>query len=122
MRLYLIRHADPDYANNTITEAGHMEAQALARRLAALGVDRLYSSPLGRARHTMQYTADLLGTEAVIADWTQELSGLAIDHETWGHLGLWDLPGEVYRAEEQHPAYDTWQTLAPLVGSPAPQR
>lgn len=24
MKLYLIRHADPDYANDTITDAGHL--------------------------------------------------------------------------------------------------
>ncbi len=29
MRLYIIRHADPDYPNNTITPEGHLEAQAL---------------------------------------------------------------------------------------------
>ena len=120
MRLYIIRHADPDYPNNTITEAGHLEAQALARRLASLGVDRLYSSPLGRARHTMQYTADLTALEAVIEDWTQELSGLDFESEEWGRLGLWDLPGEVYRAGEAHPAHDTWHMLPPLAGSPAP--
>lgn len=28
MRLYIIRHADPDYPNNTITPAGHLEAKA----------------------------------------------------------------------------------------------
>ncbi|MEC9258269.1 MAG: histidine phosphatase family protein, partial [Candidatus Poribacteria bacterium] len=28
MRLYIIRHADPDYPNRTITEKGHLEAQA----------------------------------------------------------------------------------------------
>jgi len=120
MRLYIVRHADPDYPNNTITEAGHLEAQALAARVAALGVDRIYSSPLGRARNTMQYTADLLGMEATIEDWTQELSGLETETPEWGRLGLWDLPGEVYRAGEEHPAHDTWRTLPPLAQSPAP--
>ena len=60
MRLYIIRHADPDYPNRTITDKGHLEAQALAKRLASQGLDRIYSSPLGRAIHTAQYTADTL--------------------------------------------------------------
>ena len=34
MRLYIIRHADPDYKNDTITVFGHKDAQALAKRLA----------------------------------------------------------------------------------------
>lgn len=54
MRLYVIRHGHPDYANDTITTAGHLEAQALAQRLKAEGIDRIYTSPLGRAMHTMQ--------------------------------------------------------------------
>ena len=122
MRLYIIRHADPDYPNNTITEAGHREAQALAKRLTTMGVDRLYSSPLCRARHTMQYTADLLEMEATVEDWTQELSGLETESPEWGRLGIWDLPGEVYRAGEEHPAHDTWHALPPLAGSPAPAK
>lgn len=43
MRLYIIRHGDPDYANDTITPAGHREAQALAQRMAAQGLDRAMS-------------------------------------------------------------------------------
>jgi broad specificity phosphatase PhoE len=34
MRLYIIRHGDPDYATDSLTEVGQREAQALAERLA----------------------------------------------------------------------------------------
>ncbi|MCA1595762.1 MAG: histidine phosphatase family protein, partial [Chloroflexi bacterium] len=61
MRLYIIRHADPDYPNNTITEDGHKEARALADRLAAEKLDRIYCSPMGRAIDTARYTADRCG-------------------------------------------------------------
>jgi probable phosphoglycerate mutase len=47
LRLYIIRHGDPDYINNTITPQGHLEAQALAKRLEREGITRIYSSPLG---------------------------------------------------------------------------
>ena len=33
MRLLIIRHGDPDYANDTLTEKGHREAQLLAEKL-----------------------------------------------------------------------------------------
>lgn len=36
MRLYLIRHSDPEYPNNTITKFGHKKAEALAVRLAGV--------------------------------------------------------------------------------------
>lgn len=74
MRLYIIRHADPDYPNNTITPEGHLEAQALAKRLSSHGLDRIYASPLGRALDTMRYTADSLGMTHEVEHWTQELA------------------------------------------------
>lgn len=46
MRLYIVRHAEPDYPNNTITPSGHLEARALARRFAHQGLDRIYISPI----------------------------------------------------------------------------
>ena len=63
MRLFIIRHADPDYPNHTITAAGHLEARALAKRMQRLGPDRIYHSPLGRAIDTMRYTAEALGAD-----------------------------------------------------------
>ncbi len=113
MRLYLIRHADPDYPNKTITAAGHLEAQALARRLAAHGLDHIYSSPLPRAMTTAQYTADLLHKPVEIEEWTQEL-GWTIEHPPQGVIAAWDLPGEVIRAQEPYPSHETWHQLPHL--------
>lgn len=47
MILDIIRHADPDYANNTITEFGKLEAKALADFLKDENIDRIYTSPWG---------------------------------------------------------------------------
>jgi broad specificity phosphatase PhoE len=113
MRLYLIRHADPDYPNNTITAAGHLEAQALARRLTKQGLDLIYSSPFGRAVDTMRYTADALGIEPEILEWTAELTTFKID-EQWGAKYAWDLPGEIIRGCDPLPSHDTWHLTTPL--------
>lgn len=115
MRIYLIRHADPDYPNKTITERGHKEARALATRLATERLDRIYSSPLGRAVDTMRYTADLLPHNPVIEDWTQELSIPAVHMGEWGSNTIWDMPGEVIRGQERHLSYGDWDTM-PYVG------
>lgn len=114
MRLYIIRHADPDYDNNTITPAGHLEAQALATHLAGLGLDRIYCSPLGRALDTARYTADLLKLEIITEKWTRELSGWRIDQPPWDAFAAWDYPGELIRAQEPYPNHDTWHTLTPF--------
>lgn len=97
MRIYLVRHADPDYANDTITETGHLEAKALARRMSKLPISKVHSSPLGRAWATARYTADALGLEAAIEPWTQELSELRLSDPSRGGSMIWDIPGELVR-------------------------
>jgi len=74
VRLLIIRHGDPDYENDTLTEKGHKEAQLLAQKLGKEKIDYLYSSPLGRAKHTCDYVAKALGKEndIVIKDWLKE--------------------------------------------------
>ena len=63
MRILIIRHGDPDYKNDTLTEKGKREAQLLANRLKKEKIDRVYTSPLGRAKDTCAYTAKALGKE-----------------------------------------------------------
>ncbi|WP_256760393.1 histidine phosphatase family protein [Cohnella sp. WQ 127256] len=100
MRILLIRHAEPDYPNDTITAAGHLEAQALAGYLRQTGVDRIFSSPINRAIHTMKYTADSLGIVPVIQPWTRELNWMTTD-EQGNPIAGWDIPGERVRAGRQ---------------------
>ena len=116
MRLYIVRHADPDYPNNTITPAGHLEAKALAERFRQLGLDHIYASPLGRAVHTMQYTANALGKSHTIEEWTAELGDCRMKGE-WGEYCVWDVPGEVIRAKAPFVNAENWHTHE-LFGNP----
>jgi broad specificity phosphatase PhoE len=122
MRLYIIRHADPDYEHDTITAAGHLEAQALARRMAGYGLTHLYVSPITRARLTAQYTADTIHLEPVIQEWMRELSGLQIalpDPEIGKpEIVAWDLPGEMLRRQAGPLTHDNWHTV-PELSAPA---
>ncbi len=52
MKITIIRHAEPDYENNTLTEKGFREADILGRYLQGEKIDYLYSSPLPRAKFT----------------------------------------------------------------------
>ncbi|WP_438445689.1 histidine phosphatase family protein [Gorillibacterium sp. sgz5001074] len=119
MRLYIIRHADPDYPNHTITEAGHLEAQALSKRMAVHGLDRIYASPMGRALDTMRYTSELLSLPHEVEEWTQELS-LKLEETPYGRLSHWDLPGEVIRGQDVFPTHETWKELDYYAGTEGP--
>lgn len=100
MKLYILRHADPDYDNDCITEKGVREAEELARRAASFGLTHLYTSPFRRTRQTAQHIADSCGIEPAVLEWTHELNELISDTE-YGRLASWDVPPEHYLSPER---------------------
>ena len=108
MQLLIIRHGDPNYPDDCLTPAGRDEAGALADHLAWLGVDRLYSSPLGRARETAAIAARRLNLPCAILDWTREHKG---PHLKDIPNPIWDISAEDVR----QPAYladpNRWELL-----------
>ena len=72
MRLLFIRHGDPDYANDTLTEKGHREAKLLAEHMKNMKIDAAYVSPLGRAQDTAAYALKALDMTGETLDWLQE--------------------------------------------------
>jgi len=103
MEVILIRHADPDYKKDTITEKGHQEAKALSLSLKGSRLDNLYVSPLGRAQETCRYIAEALKVKPVTLDWLREIQ-LDVD------LGYapWDFPGDDYLSRSHLPSPDKW--------------
>lgn len=79
MILYVIRHGDPDYPNNTLTPQGFRQADALSKRLGVYGLDEIYTSSLPRAYLTAKPTYELLNIKPVMCDWAME------DH-AWHHF------------------------------------
>ncbi len=75
MILYIVRHGDPDYANDSLTELGKIQAEAVGKRLQKAGINAVYSSPMGRAIQTAQPTCRLLGLECNIEEWAHEIHG-----------------------------------------------
>ncbi len=75
MRIIIVRHGHPDYAMDCLTPLGHLQAKAAAERLKDEGIEEIYTSPMGRARQTAEYTADLLGIrEMKVLDFAHEIS------------------------------------------------
>lgn len=72
MRLLFIRHGDPDYVHDTLTEKGHREAALLAKRAKELELGECYVSPMGRAQATAGYSMKELGSTAKTLGWLQE--------------------------------------------------
>lgn len=81
MKLIIVRHADPDYEHDSLTEVGFKEASLLVPRMLKLnedygGFSDIYVSPLGRAKTTARPTLDFLGKEGIEKDWLREFDGI----------------------------------------------
>ena len=73
MLLYIVRHGDPDYTTDTLTERGIAQAEAVGKRIADSGINMIFSSPMGRAKETAAPACRLLNLECNIEDWTHEI-------------------------------------------------
>lgn len=83
MKIYLARHATPDWSRTDIrydvppgpplTAQGEAEARQLGEFLREAGVKKIYASPLERTQRTAQLAAEAVGlpviTEELIAEW-----------------------------------------------------
>lgn len=73
MLLYIVRHGDPDYVTDSLTERGKLQAEAVGKRIFDSGIDQIYSSPMGRARETAAPACRLLGLPCQIEPWAHEV-------------------------------------------------
>jgi len=81
MRIYLIRHGDPDYANDTLTPLGFAQARKLGEHLRDVPLTHVYCSPLGRAQRTMETAMDGRGIAPVTLDWLTEIHDDRTDYK-----------------------------------------
>ncbi|MBQ8338710.1 MAG: histidine phosphatase family protein [Oscillospiraceae bacterium] len=72
MKILIVRHGDPIYETDSLTEKGVREAELLSERLCKENITKLYCSTLGRARLTAKPTLDKLGITAEYCDWLRE--------------------------------------------------
>ena len=90
MLLFYIRHGDPTYDPDQLTPLGHRQAEAIAKRLAAHGIDTIYSSTSNRAFQTAQPTCELLKKEATQLDFLNEKHpGNAMTYVTSAGKRVW---------------------------------
>jgi probable phosphoglycerate mutase len=125
MRLLFIRHGEPDYEHDSLTEKGDREAKLLAEMMAKENIDDIYVSPLGRAQRTASFTLEKLGKTAVTCDWLQEfprmldVNGSGIleksypntrvkEDGTYEERILWDMLPRYLATEDNYLDNDCW--------------
>lgn len=72
MLFFYIRHGDPIYVPDSLTELGKKQADAVAKRLAMYGIDRIFASTSERAIQTARPTSELTKIEIEQRDFCHE--------------------------------------------------
>ena len=109
MRLLIIRHADPDYARDSLTPKGRREAALLTERLVREDIAAFYVSPLGRAKETAREALEKTGKTATELEWLKEFP-IQLENKNGipGTSCLWDWLPSIWT---QAPAFydkDAW--------------
>lgn len=81
MLFFYIRHGDPVYNPDSLTPLGSRQAEALAKRLALYGLDKVYSSTSNRAVMTARPTCELLKLEPELLEFAHEKYAFRDFHE-----------------------------------------
>lgn len=109
MKLLIVRHGDPDYSIDSLTEKGWREAEYLAERMARLDVKRFYVSPLGRAKDTASLTLNKLGRDAEECLWLREFDAPLYRPDVADHKTVtWDWLPQDWTAEPRFFLPDQW--------------
>jgi probable phosphoglycerate mutase len=114
MLLFYVRHGDPIYNPDSLTPLGHRQAEAVAKRLALYGVDKIYASSSTRAKQTAQPTCELLKKEMTILDWCNESHAWAEFARVEARNGIldWDFHHrnlrELYCSPEVYALGEKW--------------
>jgi len=108
MKLIFIRHAEPDYSIDSLTEKGWKEAELLSHRTTKWNIKDIYCSPLGRAKDTASVTLHKLGREAVIYDWLKEFYVPVADPDTGAPRTPWDFLPAWWTSQTEFYEKDAW--------------
>lgn len=110
MKILIVRHADPDYSIDSLTEKGWREAEYLSERLSRLPVKAFYVSPLGRAKDTASCTLKKVNARAEECEWLREFQPDISRPDVTSHRTIaWDWLPQDWMQEETYFKYDTWQ-------------
>jgi 2,3-bisphosphoglycerate-dependent phosphoglycerate mutase len=112
MEIILVRHGEPAWTpgnrvdnNPELTDLGHAQAEALARRHWG-EIDELWVSPLTRARQTAEPLERALGRTAQVVEWLEEIRNPEDWHGTPAE-SFYDL----FREHNLSPRRNLWRGL-----------
>ncbi len=117
MRLLMVRHGDPDYEKDSLTEKGWREAALLSERLLKTDITHIYVSPLGRAKDTASLTLKETGRTATECSWLREFAPSILRPDGEGRRTIvWDWLPQDWLAEPDFLCCDRWADHEVMLG------
>jgi probable phosphoglycerate mutase len=114
MKLLIVRHGDPDYTIDSLTEKGWREAKLLSDRLMKVHPAACYVSPLGRARDTAKCTLERTRWDAQELPWLREFQPTIHRPDVTDRPSIaWDWLPQDWTAEQRF--FDRERWLEPKV-------
>lgn len=121
MKILIIRHADPYYPTDSLTEKGQREAALLGEKLRHESISEIFVSPHGRAQLTAKPTADALGITPIVLSWLKEFPAmLDFEYETDYYKNMkspWNMPPEIWTGDSDLYDINRWKQSRLLKGS-----
>ena len=72
MDIYFIRHGEPNYEYDSLTQTGHFQAEKTAESLSKIPFNRVFASSMNRAIETARHLTNKTGQEITAFDWARE--------------------------------------------------
>ena len=109
MKLIIVRHGDPDYVKDGLTEKGKREAELLAEYMRNVKADKCYVSPLGRAQETAAACLKYMDVKAETFEWLREFAPRIHRPDRPDGLSIcWDWMPEDWTADPLLYDFDKW--------------
>lgn len=123
MKLIFIRHGDPDYKNNTVTEKGKREVRLLTERVCKWNVTDFFVSSYGRAQDTIRPSLEKMGRTVEICPWLREFDAHVMNPATGKEKSVpWDWLPEQFFGEEKYHSFNEWFNSPVMKSGPVRER
>lgn len=109
MNIYFIRHGDPDYITDSLTEKGIIQAKMLAERIKDWKIDEVYQSPMGRAKQTAAFSVEKWKKEPVTTDLIREICWGDMSGDAYSSSSPWTVNSEFIQNEHKYPVGKEWE-------------
>lgn len=122
MKILVIRHGEPDYAEDRLTEHGIRQAQKLAERLKGADISAAYTSTMGRARQTAEICMADRGVPVTECGWLREFDVKIFDKDADCPVPVWDIYPKNWTQIKEYYDKDRFYTPEDAAGSGIKER